>query len=147
MTTFLRKAALAATLGLALQGAMAQSEATALSALSTLPIASVVGTSDASAVSVAIPLVLAVGGSVLLVRSVEASARGMVVVLERVSDGARASVELVGKAAGGASVAVGQSVTIIAFGAGVLLSVAGQAIAFLPNEIGRRLMHSEKLTP
>jgi len=44
------------------------------------------------------------GGAVLVVKKgVQASAKGTVYVLERMSDGARASVEVSGKAASGAS--------------------------------------------
>jgi hypothetical protein len=69
-----------------------------------------------------------------------------VYVFERVSDGAVASVQVVGKGAGVASVAVGTVVTVSAIGAGVLLSTAGQVIAFIPNEVGVALLHNERVT-
>ncbi len=102
-------------------------------ALSALPIA----------VVIAAPSVLLVGGSILLVKSVEASGRGTVWVLERASDGAQASVEVTGKAAGAASTAVGTTVTASAVGAGMVLSAAGEVIAFIPNELGKALMYHE----
>ena len=71
--------------------ARAQSEASA--ALSMLPVASVVGTasvaSAAAGAVVTVPAALSVGGAVLTVRAVEASAVGTVYLLERASDGAR----------------------------------------------------------
>ncbi|WP_047198368.1 hypothetical protein [Caldimonas brevitalea] len=107
------------------------------------------GASDASvlsalpvAVSVAAPAVVLSAGAALTVVAVEASAAGTVWVLERASDGARASVKL----AGGASLAVGTAVTVVALSAGWVLSAAGRAIAFIPNEIGAALLYDQRLT-
>jgi hypothetical protein len=83
---------------------------------------------------------------VLFVQAVVVSARGTVYVLERASDGARASLEIAGKGLGGVSVAVGTVVSVSTMAAGVVLSVAGQVIAFIPNELGRSLLHNERLT-
>ena len=81
--------------------ARAQSEASA--AVSLIPLASVVGAasvgSAAAGAVLALPAALSVGGAVLTVKVVESTARGTVYVLERASDGAVASVELVGRAA------------------------------------------------
>lgn len=83
--------------------ARAQSEASA--ALSMLPVASVVGTasvaSAAAGAVVTVPAALSVGGAVLTVRAVEASAVGTVYLLERASDGAQVSVEVVGRGVAG----------------------------------------------
>jgi hypothetical protein len=128
--------------------AQAQSEASALSTLSALPMASVVvGVSAAAGAVLVVPVVLSTAGAVLVVRVVEVSARGTVYVLERASDGARASVEVLGKGVAGASVLVGTVVTVSVIGAGVLLSAAGEVIAFIPNALGRALMHNERITP
>lgn len=129
--------------------AQAQSEASALSAVSALPVASVVvGTSAAASAVVAIPVALSTAGAVLLVRTVESTARGTVYVLERASDGASASasIEVLGKGLAGASLVVGASVVVTAVSAGVVLSAAGEAIAFIPNALGRALLHNERLT-
>lgn len=127
--------------------AWAQSEISALSAMSALPVASLVGGASAVAGSlVAVPLMLSTAGAELVVRAVEVSARGTVYVLERASDGARASVEVIGRGVGVASLVAGTVVTVSLIGAGVLLSAAGEAIAFLPNALGRALMHNERLT-
>jgi len=107
--------------------------------LSMLPVASVVG---------AAPAVLgaAGAGAVFTVKAVALSAHGTVYVLERASDGAHVSVEVAGRAAGAASHHAGTLVAVSVIGAGVVLSAAGEAIAFLPNALGRALLHNERLT-
>lgn len=127
--------------------ARAQSEASA--ALSLLPVASVVGTASvagaASTAVVALPAALSVGGAVLSVAAVEVMADGTIYLLERASDGARASVRVLGRAGRGASVAVGTSVEVSVIGTGVVLSAAGEVLAFIPNAIGAALLHNERV--
>jgi len=127
--------------------ARAQSEASA--ALSLLPVASVVGAASAAgavgATALALPAALSVGGAVLTVKAVEASADGTVYLLERASDGAQASVRLMDRGARAVSVATGASVEVSVIGTGVLLSAAGEVLAFIPNAIGRALLHDERL--
>lgn len=123
----------------------AQSEASALSALSALPLASVVVSQGGAAVSQASAQVLVAGAS-LVVKTVASTARGTVYMLERISDGARVSVEVSAKAAGAASLAVGTAVTVSAVASGVILSAAGVAMAFIPNEIGRALLYNKRLS-
>ena len=81
--------------------AQAQSQISALSALSVLPLASVLGAADASVNAVGGSVVasatLSAAGAMLVVKTVEVSARGTVYVLERASDGARVSVEVIGR--------------------------------------------------
>ena len=127
---------LAALLLTSLGGARAQSEASALSALSALPIA----------ISVTAPVMVLSAGAVLTVVAVEASATGAVWVLERASDGARCSVKLGARAAGGLSVAVGTAVVVTAMSTGWVLSAAGEALAFIPNAIGTALLYNERVT-
>ncbi|WAC74004.1 hypothetical protein OU995_04535 [Roseateles sp. SL47] len=110
------------------------SEASA--ALSLLPVA----------VSVAAPVAVLSAGASLVVVAVEVTASGTVWVLKRVSDGVKVSVRFAGKVAVGASVAVGTAVSVVVVGTGVLLSAAGEAIAFIPNEVGASLMHNERVT-
>ncbi|MGN6829237.1 hypothetical protein [Paucibacter sp. M5-1] len=112
--------------------AQAQSTASEASALSMLPVA----------VSVAAPVMLLSAGVALTVVAVEASAQGSVWVLERASDGARASVRFAGQA----SAVLGTAVVITVIGSGYVLSAAGEAIAFVPNAIGTALLHNEQLT-
>lgn len=133
----------------ALGGMAAQAQSEASVGLSMLPVASVVGAASvagatASAV-VAVPAALSVGGAVLTVVAVEASVDGTVYLLERASDGARASVKVSGRAANGASQVVGATVLVSVIGSGVLLSAAGEVLAFLPNALGRALLHNERL--
>ncbi len=106
--------------------------ASELSAISLLPVA----------VVIAAPALVLSAGATLSVVAVEASAEGTVWVLERASDGARASIRLAGQSA----TAVGTGVVVTAMSAGWLLSAAGQAIAFIPNEIGKSLLYNERVT-
>ena len=137
------------TLALATAGtapAHAHGDASALSSLSALPVASIVGGSAVAGSVAAVPLALSVTGAVLTVTAIEASANGVVLVLERASDGATASVELVGRGLAGLAIAVGSVVGCSLIGTGVVLSVASEAIAFIPNALGRALLHDERLT-
>ena len=107
-------------------------------------IARVAGYAAAGAVAT-VPAALSVGGAVLTVKAVEGSAVGTVYLLERASDGAQVSVEVAGRGVGASAYAVGTVVTCSVIGTGVVLSVAGEAIAFVPNAIGRALLHNERL--
>jgi hypothetical protein len=69
-----------------------------------------------------------------------------VYVLERASDGARASIKVAGRATRGVSNAVGTSVLVTVIGSGVVLSAAGEVLAFVPNAIGRALLYNERLS-
>jgi hypothetical protein len=93
-----------------------------------------------------VPLALSVGGVVLTVVAVSASVEGTVYVFERASDGARVSVEVASRGAGAASLAVGTAVNVAVIASGVVLSVAGEVIAFVPNAAGRALLHNERLS-
>ena len=134
----MNKLVLAAALSLALStGAQAHRDAASeASALSMLPIA----------VSVAAPVALLSAGGAFVVVSVTAVAEGTVWVLERASDGARVVVNFSGNVAGGASALAGTAVVAVACSAGWVLSAAGQAIAFIPNEIGKALLYNERVT-
>lgn len=132
-----------------LGGMAAQAQSEASAGLSMLPVGSVVGAasvagSAASAV-VALPAALSVGGAMLTVVAVEASVDGTVYLLERASDGARTSVQVSGRAAHSAAQVVGTTVLVSVIGTGVVLSVAGEVLAFLPNALGRALLHNERL--
>ena len=135
-TTSIRRAALAALLACASLGARAQSSLSDASALSALPVA----------VSVAAPVMILSAGATLTIVAVEATSTGAVWVLERASDGARASVQLSGEAAAGLSTVVGTAVVVTAISTGWVLSAASQAIAFIPNEIGAALLYNERVT-
>ncbi len=144
----------AASLALALVAGPARAQSEASLVLSALPVASVVGATGAVAGSAvagaaavsAVPVALAVSGAVLVVKAVEVTARGTVFVLERASDGARASVELSGRAASATAAGVGTAVAVSVIGTGVVLSALGEVLAFIPNELGRALLHNERVT-
>ena len=136
-TSFLRDTLTGALLAASLLSpAHAHPNASDASVLSALPIA----------MSVAAPVMLLSAGAMLTVVAVEATSVGTVWVLERASDGAQASVRLGAQAAGGLSVAAGTAVLVTAMSAGWVLSAAGRAIAFIPNEIGTALLHNERIT-
>src|SRR4030095_3099408 len=104
---------LAAVLALAAcLGAQAHPTPSDASAAAMLPIA----------VSVAGPVALLSAGAVLTVVSVQASAVGTIWVLERASDGARATLTLSGQAARALSVAAGTVVVVTAVSTGWVLS-------------------------
>lgn len=120
---------------------------TAASTVSAMPLASVVlGTSAVAGAVVVAPVALSTAGAVLTVKAVQVSARGTVYVLERISDGARVSIEVAGKAASAVPVVAATVVTVGIIGAGTILSVAGEVIAFVPNTVGKTLLHNEKVT-
>ena len=136
-TRFVAAVACAALLaGTAAAPARAHGGLSEASALSMLPLA----------VSVAAPALVLSAGAGLTVVAVQASGEATVWVLERASDGARASVTVSGAVAGGASLLVGTAVAVTAVSAGWVLSAAGQVIAFVPNEIGKALLHNERIT-
>lgn len=132
-----------------LAGAPARAQSEASVALSVLPVASVAGSvgmaGAAASAAVALPVALAASGAVLTVRAVQASAQGTVIVLERLSDGAVASVEVASELAGGLALSVGAVVMTTVIASGVILSAAGEALVFIPNAIGRALLHSERV--
>lgn len=136
-TKTLRVLALSAAFAFgAASAARAQSTLSDASALSLLPVA----------VSVAAPVMILSAGVTLTVVAVEASATGTVWVLERASDGARATIHWSGQMVGAASVAIGTAVLVTAMSTGWVLSAAGQALAFIPNEIGAALLYNERIT-
>jgi hypothetical protein len=102
-----------------------------ISAASMLPVA----------VSVTLPAAFLATSATFTVVAVEATSSGTRWVFERASDGVRASADLSGRA----SVAVGTAVTVSTFSAGWVLSSAGRALAFIPNEVGLALMHNERI--
>ena len=140
-------AAMAVCLAWSAGPALAQSEAS--SVLSMVPIASVIGGASVAGASagavLAVPAALSVGGAVLTVAAVESTARGTVYLLARASDGAQVSVEVAGRAASGVVGSVGTAVVVTVVSTGVVLSAAGEVLAYVPNALGRALLHNERL--
>ena len=89
---------------------------------------------------------LLAAGPELLIESVQRSGELLVIVLKQSVESGRSSIKLSLKISGGVSLAAGQAVTVMSTAAGVLLSAAGAAIAWLPNELGQRLAYDETLT-
>ena len=112
------------------------SAASELSALSILPVA----------MSVATAGLVVSGTASLAVVSVEASAEGVVWVVERASDGVRGTLRFARDLGGGLSIAAGEVITVVAMGTGWLLCTAGKAIAFIPNEAGSALLYSRRIS-
>jgi hypothetical protein len=134
-------AALALSLALSAQ---AQSE---LSAISVAPVAlSVVAVSATGAALSVAPSALLSAGTALVVVSVEVVGGVTVWVLERASDGVRISLRTSGQLAKGVVVSTGAAVAVSVIGTGTVLSVAGEVIAFIPNEIGKALLHNEQVS-
>lgn len=142
----MKQLVLAAALAAVLAGpARAQSEVSV--AVSAAPVVLSVGAVSATGVVLsAIPAGILSAGVTLVVVSIEVVGGATVWVLERASDGARISLKVAGKLAEGAAVSVGAAVTVSVIGAGTLLSAAGQAIAFIPSELGKALLYNEQVT-
>lgn len=139
--------ALAAALCTALPARADANLSEASLAVSLAPVALSVGVVGATGMVLsAVPVALLSAGTALVVVSVEAVSGATVWVLERVSDGVRISVKVAGRVAEGVVVSTGAAVTVSVIGAGTLLSAAGEVIAFIPNEIGKALLHNEKVT-
>lgn len=88
-------------------------------------------------------LTLAAAGSVV-VASVRTVGDGVELVLEGAADASRATVRLSGKAAAGVSLAAGATLEVVSASTGYVLVMAGKALAFLPNEAGRSLLHHSR---
>lgn len=87
------------------------------------------------------------GGAQLTVTALEAAGESVVVVMRGVSEATTVSVKASANAVGAASVVVGSAVQVVAEATGNSLYVAGKLIAFIPNEIGRALIHQSKHAP
>lgn len=81
----------------------------------------------------------------IIVESVQVAGDASMVVLAGASNAASATLRLSGKAIEGASLVAGASVVVMAVSTGYVLVAAGQVIAFVPNEIGRSLLHHSRV--
>lgn len=115
--------------------AWAQSDASRASANSSAGLSIATGSVVAGTAS------LIAGSAILSVKAVEKVGDSVVVVLEGASEVATVSVKVAASAAGTASLAVGSAVKVVAEASGHALYLAGKLIAFIPNEIGRSLVH------
>ena len=85
-------------------------------------------------------LTVAAAGSVV-VASVRTVGDMLEIVLEGAADASRATVRVSGAAVGGLSLATGTVLEVVTASAGYVLVMSGKAIAFLPNEAGKGLLH------
>jgi hypothetical protein len=93
-----------------------------------------------------------VGGSILsvaaagsvVVASVKTVGDGLEVVLENLADASRSTVRLSGKAVGGVSLAAGATLEVVTASTGYVLVMSGKALAFIPNEAGKSLLHHSR---
>ena len=116
--------------------ARAQAEAGRLSEVSTLPIASVAAESEGAAAGVpANP-----AGADFVVRSVESTAYTTRYVLEGMFDRSRLCVDVCGRSVDSKRIVVGARVTGAMASTGLVLSAAGEGIAFVPNALGTALL-------
>lgn len=88
-------------------------------------------------------LTLAATGSVV-VASVRTVGDGIEVVLEGAADASHATVRLSGRAAAGVSLAAGTALEVVTASTGYVLVMSDKAIAFLPNEAGKALLHHSR---
>jgi len=84
-------------------------------------------------------------GSELVVTSVERIGESTVIVAKGASAAGAESVKLSISAVAGASLAVGAVLQVVAYSTGYSLMAAGQVLAFIPNEVGRSLLHRQRV--
>lgn len=88
-----------------------------------------------------------VGASgMVVVKGVEVLAQGSVLVITGVSEGVSVTIQLSGQALQGIGIVSGTVLHASAVATGHILISAGKVIAFIPNEIGKALIHHEKVS-
>jgi hypothetical protein len=85
-------------------------------------------------------------GVQLTVAAVNPLAEASVIVLRDVATGSEVSIRVAGDMAHAASIAVGDTVSVIAEATGASLIVAGRLVAFVPNEVGHALVYQARST-
>jgi hypothetical protein len=105
--------------------------------------------SEASlAASVEVPVAVAEAlsaGAALSVTAVEASGGAVALTVSAVGAGASAVVRVSAEMARALGIAVGTVVVVTAVSAGWILSVAGESLCFVANELARPHLHSRRL--
>lgn len=101
--------------------------------------------SQGSAVVVGGSLSMLVASGQVVVASVETVGEGIVIVLKGASEAGGASIQMSTQAAKGLSLAAGSVVNVVALSTGHMLVMSGKAIAFIPNELGKALLHHSKV--
>jgi hypothetical protein len=108
------------------------------------------GASDVSiapvALSVLAPASVLVAGTVLTVKSVQASAHGTTIVLKGAANASETTIEVSADLASKSATVVGKAATVSVIASGTIISAGTEVLAFIPSEIARDLLHSKKLT-
>lgn len=117
----------------------AQSEASRASANSSAGLSIVTGSIVAGTAS------LIAASAVLTVEAIEKTGESVVLVLKGASETVTVSVKVAASAAGTASLAVGSAVRVVAEASGYALYSGAKLIAFIPNEIGKSLVHHSEV--
>lgn len=81
----------------------------------------------------------------LVVESVQKVGHTSVVVAKATAKGVKISFEMGGELAGEVSMATGKVIKVTTNSAGYLLETSGKILAFIPNELGRSLIHHREL--
>jgi 20S proteasome alpha/beta subunit len=92
-----------------------------------------------------LPATLAVTSADFIVRAVDTSAYATRYTLERAADGSQVNVEIAGRGVRHSAVAQGTRVVALRVSTGVVLAVSGNAIALVPNALGRALLRGERI--
>ncbi len=90
-------------------------------------------------------LTVGVTGS-LVVESVQKVGEGVELLVTNASDASKATVRLSGQAARGLSLAAGTVLDVVVTSSGKLLVLSGKVIAFIPNELGKALLHHSQVS-
>ncbi|MEO7494761.1 MAG: hypothetical protein ABIT83_27350 [Massilia sp.] len=87
---------------------------------------------------------VALSGAVVVV-SVEAAGEASVVLLKDASNGAEVSLRISGELLHKASVGAGAAISVVTLSTGYLLVASGKALAFVPNALGKQLIHHSRV--
>jgi len=96
---------------------------------------------DASGMVVAGSLLSVAAAGSVVVTGMQVSAGGVELILEGASQAGKATVRLSGQAVRGLSIAAGTVLEVVATATGHVLVFSGKALAFVPNEAGKALLH------
>lgn len=103
--------------------------------------------------SIGIPVALVDGsaqlfrdGGQLSVTAVKTIGNVSVITLRGLAGGAEASVQVSSKVIEGSAIGVGSALQATVSATGVLLVAAGRALLFVPNELGKSLLHHSRAT-
>jgi len=81
------------------------------------------------------------GGGAVIVESVKTVGDGIEVVLKSVANASTATVRLSGKGARGLAIGASTALDVVATSTGHMLVASGKVLAFIPNELGKALLH------